>query len=138
MRVLALIVAAVGCLLVGIGGFGLHTTFSAWDILGQSGALMGLQPDHWRGHWVGTTVAYITLGIVFFSFAVGLWRRSRRAAFAWSITISGVAVLWLLLFLLHPLPYGFQQIGWGEVAFFFALSVASWLLVHTRHNATTI
>lgn len=132
MRVLALIVAAGGCLLVGIGGFGLHTAIRAWDILGQGGALMGLQPDHWRSHWLGTAVVSITLGMVFFCFAIGLWRRSHRTAIAWSITVSGLALLWLLLFLLHPLPYGFQQTGWGEVAFLFALSVVSWLLVHTQ------
>ena len=59
MRVLALIAATVGCLLVGVGGFGLHITIMSWDILGRSGALMGLQPEQWRGHWLGTAGVYI-------------------------------------------------------------------------------
>ncbi len=62
MRILALTTATVGCLLVGVGGFGLYSTLTAWDILGRSGALMGLQPDHWRGHWLGTAIVYVVLG----------------------------------------------------------------------------
>ncbi|PYV62798.1 MAG: hypothetical protein DMG97_39470, partial [Acidobacteria bacterium] len=68
MRVLALIAATVGCLLVTVGGFTLRTTITSWDILGRSGALMGLRPDHWRGNWLGTAIVYITLGLVFLFF----------------------------------------------------------------------
>ena len=138
MRVLALITATIGCLLVGVGGFGLHTTITSWDILGRSGALMGLQPNHWRGHWLGTAVVYITLGFMFLFFAIGLWRRSRRMALAWCITVSALAAVWLLLFFLQPLPYGFQQAPFGEVAFLISLSVVSWVLVQSQHHAKAI
>src|SRR4051794_35368400 len=100
MRLLAFIAGSIGCLLVGVGGLGLESTISGWEILGRSGELMGLQPDHWRGHWLGTAVAYIALGITFICFAIGLWRRSRSAAIGWCITVSVVSVVWLALFLL--------------------------------------
>ena len=133
MRVLAFIAGSIGCLLIGVGGFGLHTTITGWEILGRSGELMGLQPDHWRGHWLGTAVAYIVLGITFFCFAIGLWRRSRRAATTWCITVTLIAAVWLVLFLVHPLPYGFQQISFGEVAFLIALAIISWSVVRSHH-----
>jgi len=138
MRVLALIAATVGCLLVTVGGFTLRTTITSWDILGRSGALMGLRPDHWRGNWLGTAIVYITLGLVFLFFALGLWRRSRRATVAWCITVSALAAVWLLLFLLQPVPYGFQQIPFGEVAFLVALSAVSWVLCRSHHYAKGI
>jgi hypothetical protein len=138
MRILALITAAVGFVLLVVGGFGLQTTISAWDILGRSGVAMGLQPDYWRGHWLGTAIIYIALGFMFLGFSVGMWRRSRRAAFGWCITVSALSSLWLLLFLLHPLPYGFQQIPFGEVAFLVALSIVSWVVVRSQHHAKAI
>ena len=138
MRILALTIATVGCLLVGVGGFGLYSTLTAWDILGRSGALMGLQPDHWRGNWLGTTIVYVLLGFTFLCFAVGLWRRSHRAAFAWCITVSVLSAVWLVLFFLHPLPYGFQQIPVGEVAFLITLCVVSWILVRRQQHAKAI
>jgi hypothetical protein len=138
MRVLALITATIGCLLVTVGGFGLYTTITGWDVLRRSGEFMGLQPDHWRGHWLGTAVVYVALGLVFLSFTIGLWRRSRRATVAWCITVSALAIVWLLLFLLQPLPYGFQQIPFGEVAFLVALSAVSWVLCRSQHHAKAI
>src|SRR5215475_6506040 len=108
MRLLASITAVVGCLLLSVGALGMYTTLTGWDILGRSGAMMGLQPDHWRGHWLGTSIAYFTLGMAFVCFAVGLWRHLRRAAFAWCITVSALSILWLVLFFFQPLPYGFQ------------------------------
>jgi hypothetical protein len=94
---------------------------------------MGLQPDYRRGHWLGTAIVYITLGLVFLFFALGLWRRSRRAAIAWCITVSVISAVWLVLFVLRPLPYGFQQIPFGEVAFLIVLAVVSWLVVRSHH-----
>ena len=138
MCILALTTATVGCLLVGVRGFGLYSTLTAWDILGRSGALMGLQPDHWRGNWLGTTIVYVLLGFTFLCFAVGLWRRSHRAAFAWCITVSVLSAVWLALFLLHPLPYGFQQIPFGEVAFLIAFSIVSWVVIRSHQHAKAI
>ena len=138
MRVLALTVGVVGLLLVAVGIFGGFTTVTSWDILGRSGAMMGLQPDHWRGHWLGTAIAYVALGFTFLCFAVGLWRRSHRAAFAWCITVSVLSAVWLALFLLHPLPYGFQQIPFGEVAFLIALTTVSWVVIRSQQHAKAI
>jgi hypothetical protein len=138
MRILALITAAVGFLLLVVGGFVLHTTISAWDIFGRSGVAMGLRPDHWRGHWVGTAVVYIALGFTFVCFAVGMWRRSRGAAFTWCITVSALSLVRFLLFLLHPLPYGFEQIHFYEVAFLVALSIVSWVVVRSQQHAKAI
>jgi hypothetical protein len=139
MRVLAVIAAALGCLLVAVGGFALHTTLTAWDILGGSGALMGLQPDHWRGHWLGTAVVYIILGLAFLGFATPLWRRSLRAAMSWCIVVSFAAALSVLLFVVQPLPYGFQQTSVGEVVFLIALSLLSWFIIRAqRHHAKAI
>ena len=136
MRVLAFIAGSIGCLLIGVGGFGLHTTITGWELLGRSGELMGLHPDHWRGHWLGTAVAYIVLGITFLCFSIGLFRRSRRAANTWCITVTLIAAVWLVLFLVHPLPYGFQQISFGEVAFLVALATISWSVVRSHHAKT--
>jgi hypothetical protein len=133
MRLLALIAASIGCLLAGVGGLGLYTTITMWKILGRSGELMELQRDHWRGHWLGAAVVYIVLGITFFCFAIGLWRHSRRAAITWCITVTLIAAVWLVLFLVHPLPYGFQQIPFIEVAFLVALAIISWLVVRGHH-----
>ena len=138
MRVLALIIAAIGGLLIGVGAYGLHTTVTGWDILGRSGALMGLQPDHWRGHWLGTAGAYIVLGAAFVCFAIGLWRYSRRVATAWCFTVTALSALSLVLFLLHPLPYGFQQVSLGEVVILTALSAVSWLVARGQQHAKTI
>jgi len=138
MRVLALTVGVVGLLLVAVGIFGVFTTVTSWDILGRSGAMMGLQPDHWRGHWLGTAIAYVALGFTFLCFAVGLWRRSHRAAFAWCITVSVLSLVWLALFLLHPLPYGFQQIPFGDVAFLIALTTVSWVVIRSQRHAKAI
>jgi len=138
MRVLALTVGVVGLLLVAVGIFGVFTTVTSWDILGRSGAMMGLQPDHWRGHWLGTAIAYVALGFTFLCFAVGLWRRSHRAAFAWCITVSVLSLVWLALFLLHPLPYGFQQIPFGDVAFLIALTTVSWVVIRSQQHAKAI
>jgi len=140
MRFLALLTALLGCLLIGVGGFGLQTTIAAWDILGGSGAAMGLQPDHWRSHWVATAVVYIAVGLTFMCFAVGLRRGSRRVASAWCITVTALSVVWLPLYLLHPLPFGFQQVPFVEVAFFVGLSLVSWLLIrsHQRRHAKGI
>jgi hypothetical protein len=77
MRLLASITATVGCLLLSVGTLGVYTTLTDWDILGRTGAIMGLQPDHWRGHWLGTAVAYFALG-----FGVPLFRRRFVASFA--------------------------------------------------------
>jgi hypothetical protein len=138
MRVLALIAAGVGFLLVAVGSFELHTTISAWDILGRSAVAMQLQPDQWRGHFLGWSVAYIALGLMFLFFTVGLWRRSRRAAIAWCITVRALSAVWLALFFLQPLPYGFQQIPVGEVAFLLALSIVSWFIVRRQQHAKAI
>ena len=100
--------------------------------------MMGLQPDHWRGHWLGTAIAYVALGFTFLCFAVGLWRRSHRAAFAWCITVSVLSAVWVALFLLHPLPYGFQQISFGEVAFLIALTTVSWVVIRSQQHAKAI
>jgi hypothetical protein len=78
MRVLALTVAVVGLLLLAFGIFGVYTTVTDWEILGRSGSMMGLQPDHWRGHWLGTAVMYGALGLTFLCFPVGLWRHFVR------------------------------------------------------------
>src|SRR6266403_2973067 len=126
MRVLALTVGVVGLLLVAFGIFGVYTTTTDWDILGRSGAMMGLQPNHWRGHWLGTAIAYTVLGLTFLCFAVGLWHRSQRTAIAWCITVSALSAVWIALFFVQPFPYGFQQISFGEVAFLIVLSVFSW------------
>ena len=88
MRLLALIAGSIGCLLVCVGGLGLNSTNTGWDILGRSGLLMGLQPDHWRGHWLGTALVYISLGVTFLCFAIGLWRGSRSAAIAWCMRVN--------------------------------------------------
>ena len=138
MRVLGSITAILGCLLLGLGTLGVYTTLTDWDILGRSGAMMGLQPAHWRGHWLGTSVAYIALGLTFVFFALGLWRRSRCTAIAWCITVSALSAVWLTLFVLQPFPYGFQHIPFGEVAFLIALSVLSWLLVRRQQHAKAI
>ena len=138
MRLLALIAASIGCLLVCVGGFGLHSTITGWDILGRSGALMGLQPDRWRGHWLGTALVYISLGVTFLCFAIGLWRGSRSAAIAWCITVTVISAVWLVLFVLRPLPYGFQQIPFHEVAFLIGLSGVSWFFVRRQQHARTI
>jgi hypothetical protein len=136
MRLLAATTALVGLVLLSVGTFGAYTTLTGWDILGRSGAMMGLQPDHWRGHWLGTAVAYFALGLAFLCFAVGLWRRSPRAAVAWCITVSVLSAVWLALFFLQPLPYGFQQIPVGEVTFLVGLSVVSWFMVWRQQRRT--
>jgi hypothetical protein len=82
MRLLALITVIVGSFVLAVGILGLYSTVTGWEILGRSGAMMGLQPDLWRGHWLGTSIVYIALGLMFLCFAVGLWRRSRRTAIA--------------------------------------------------------
>jgi len=41
--------------------------------------------------------------------------------------------VWLVLFILRPLPYGFQQIPFGEVAFLIVLAIVSWLVVRSHH-----
>ena len=133
MRLLALIAGSIGCLLVCVGGLGLNSTITGWDILGRSGALMGLQPDHWRGHWLGTALVYISLGVTFLCFTIGLWRGSRSAAIAWCITVNVISAVWLVLFVLRPLPYGFQQIPFSEVAFLIVLAVISWFIVRSHH-----
>lgn len=138
MRLLASITAIVGFVLLSVGTFGVYTTLTGWDILGRSGPMMGMQPDHWRGHWLGTAVAYFALGLAFLCFAVGLWRRSRRAAIAWCITVSALSAVWLALFFLQPLPYGFQQIPVGEVAFLIALSIVSWFILRRQQHAKAI
>jgi hypothetical protein len=135
MRLLGLITAIVGSCILGVGTLGLYTTITGWEILGRSGAMMGLQPDHWRGHWLGTSIAYIAFGFTFVCFAIGSWRRSRRTAIAWCITVSALSAVWLALFLIQPLPYGFQQISLGEVAFLIALSVLSWVIVRRQRHA---
>ncbi len=138
MRLLGSITAIVDGLLLGVGIVGLYTTLTDWEILGRSGAMMGLQPDHWRGHWLGTSIAYVALGFTFVCFAIGLWRRSRRTAIAWCISVSALSVVWLALFVIQPLPYGFQQIPLGEVAFLIALSVLSCVVVRRQRHAKPI
>ncbi len=138
MRLLASITAVVGCLLLSAGIFGVYTTVTGWDILGREGAMMGLQPNHWRGHWVATAIAYFAVGFIFLCFAVGLWRRSLRTGIAWCITVSALSVGWLVLFFLQPFPYGFQQIPFGEVGFLIVLSVVSWVVIRRQQHAKAI
>jgi len=138
MRLLALITVVVGSCVLGVGILGLYTTVTGWEILGRSGAMMGLQPDHWRGHWLGTSIAYIAIGFTFVCFAIGLWRRSRRIAIVWCIAVSALSAVWLALFVIQPLPYGFQQIPLGEVAFLIAFSVLSCLIVRRQRRAKAI
>jgi hypothetical protein len=118
MRFLALVAALFGTLLVGVGTFGLHTTLTTWDILGRSGAQLGLDPDHWRGHWLATAVVYLVVGLTFIGLAIGLWKHSHFAATAWCVTITALTAAWFFLYVFLPLPYGFQQIPF-----------ASWLLL---------
>lgn len=138
MRLLASITAILGCLLLAVGTVGVCTTVTDWDILGRSDSMMGLQPDHWRGAWLGTSIAYFGLGLTFVCFAVGLWRRSRRSAIAWCLTVSALSAVWLALFLLQPFPYGFQRIPFGEVASLFALTIVSWIAVRRQQCAKAI
>jgi len=138
MRVLALTVSVVGLLLVAFGIFGVYTTITDWDILGRSGSMMGLQPDHWRGHWLGTAVMYGSIGLTFLCFPVGLWRHSRGTAIAWCITVSTLSAVWFALFLVQPFPYGFQQIPFHEVALLIGLSGVSWFFVRRQQHARTI
>src|SRR3954465_6776721 len=138
MRLLASITAIVGCVLLVVGALGLYSTLTGWEILGRSGAMMGLQPNHWRGHWLGTAVGYLALGFTFLFFAVGLWCRWRRIAIAWCITVSALSAVWLALYFLQPFPYGFEQILFGEVAFLIVLSILSWFLVRRQLHAKAI
>jgi hypothetical protein len=138
MRLLALVIVIIGSWVLGVGILGLYTTITGWEIVGRSGAMLGLQPEHWRGHWLGTSVAYIALGLTFVCFALGLWRRSPSAAIAWCITVSALSAVWIALFVIQPLPYGFQQIPLGEVAFLIALSVLSWVVVRRQRYTKAI
>jgi hypothetical protein len=138
MRLLALVIVIVGSCVLGVGVLGLYTTMTGWEILGRSGAMMGLQPEHWRGHWLGTSVAYIALGFTFVCFAFGLWRRSPSAATAWCITVSALSAVWIALFVIQPLPYGFQEIPLGEVTFLIALSLLSWIVVRKQRHRKAI
>ena len=100
--------------------------------------MTGLQPDHWRGHWIATAIVYFAVGLIFLCFAVGLRRRSLRTGIAWCITVSALSGVWLVLFFLQPFPYGFQQIPFGEVGFLIALSVVSWFIVRRQQQAKAI
>jgi len=138
MRLLASITAIVGCVLLVVGALGLYSTLTGWEILGRSGAMMGLQPNHWRGHWLGTAVGYLALGFTFLFFAVGLWCRWRRIAIAWCFTVSALSAVWLTLFVLQPFPYGFQHIPFREVALLTAPSALTCLLVPRPQHAKAI
>jgi hypothetical protein len=60
---------------------------------------------------------YISLGVTFLCFAIGLWRGSRSAAIAWCMRVNVI----------------FQQIPFSEVAFLIVLAVISWFIVRSHH-----
>jgi Kef-type K+ transport system membrane component KefB len=125
MRLLAIIASLSGAIVSGVGIFGLYTTIWSWQILAQSGSDMGLDPYRWRAHWLGTSVFLLALGIILIVIAIGLWRRSSWAAKAWIAASVFLVAAYAVLYLLKPLPYGFEQGTLPEFLLLLAVAVVS-------------
>jgi len=79
MRTLPVIGMLFGAVWLGAGGVALFAVITHWGILDTLRS-PDFNPENYRWHVVGTGIFALAVGVAFLIAAIGLWRRSSKAA----------------------------------------------------------